>query len=81
MSVTTILQSTSVDTVGSVVLSSITQDPVSYKWIRTIQVYAPPDANNNKALQFTLTLSGSTQLSVELTAPSAITLTAPSGQI
>lgn len=81
MSVTTVLQATSVDNVGSVVLSSITQDPVSYLWIRTVQVYSIPDNNGNRVLQFTLTLSGATQQSVELTAPSAITVTAPSGQI
>ena len=81
MSVTTILQSTSVDGTGSVVLSSITQDPSTYQWVRTIQVYAPPDGNGNQVLQFTLLISGATQQSVELTAPSAITLSAPSGQI
>lgn len=81
MAVTTIVQQTVVDTVGSVVLSAITQDPNSFQYLRTIQVYSPPDSNNNVVLQFTLLLSGATQANVELIAPSAITVNAPSGTI
>jgi hypothetical protein len=81
MGVTTIVQQTIVDTVGSVVLSAITQDPNTFLWLRTIQVYSPPDTKGNVVLQFSLTVSGATQANVELTAPGAITLTAPSGSI
>jgi hypothetical protein len=81
MTVTTIVQQTSVTLVGSVVLSAITQDPTSYLYLRTISVYSPPDTSGNVVLQFSLTVSGATQASVELTAPSAITLTAPSASI
>jgi hypothetical protein len=81
MTVNTIVQQTIVDVVGSVVLSAITQDPSSFLYIRTIQVYSPPDINGNAALQFTLTVKGATQANVELMAPGAITITAPSGSI
>lgn len=81
MAVTTIVQQTEVDTVGSVVLSAIVQDPDTFLYLRTIQVYTPPDGNNNISLQFTLVLSGATLASVELTSPSAIILNAPSGTI
>lgn len=81
MTVTTIVQETEVDGVGSVVVSPITQDPTSSLWLRTITVNAPPDTNNNVAVQFTLTLSGATQASVEFSLPSAITITAPSGTV
>lgn len=81
MGVTTIVQQTTVDTVGSVVMSAIVQDPSTYVYQRTIQVYSPPDNNGNITLQFTLTLSGATMASVELSSPSAITVNAPSGTI
>jgi hypothetical protein len=78
MSVTTVVQQTLVDSVGSVVLSPITQDPISNLFLRSISVYAPPDSNGNVALQFTLTVSGATQAYVELTAPAAVLINAPS---
>ena len=81
MAVQTIIQSTLVDTVGSVVLSAITQDPATNLFIRTIQVYALPDINGNVNLQFTLTVSGATQSAVEMSSPVPIILTAPSAQI
>jgi hypothetical protein len=81
MTVSTIVQQTVVDVVGSVVLSEITQDPVTFLWLRSISVYSPADSNGNISLQFTLTVSGATQANVELMAPGAITLTAPSGSI
>ena len=81
MSVSTIVQQTLVDAVGSVVLSAITQDPNSFLWLRTIQVYSPPDTNGNIVLQFSLTVSGATQANVEMSSPTAITVSAPSGTI
>lgn len=81
MGVTTIIQSTTVDTVGSVVLSPITQDPTTSVYLRAIQVYSPADTNGNTTLQFTLTVSGATQANVELMSPSPINVTAPSGNI
>jgi hypothetical protein len=81
MSVSTIVQQTVVDAVGSVVLSSIIQDPDTFLYLRTIQVYSPADVNGNIALQFTLKVSGATQANVELMAPSPITVNAPSGNI
>jgi hypothetical protein len=81
MTVSTIVQQTIVTAVGSVVLSAITQDPSTFLYLRTIQVYSPADTNGNVALQFTLTVSGVTAANVELMAPSPITFTAPSGQI
>jgi hypothetical protein len=78
MSVSTVVQQTLVDVVGSVVLSEITQDPVSNLYLRSIQVYSPPDSNGNVSLQFTLTVSGATQANVELMAPGSVTITAPS---
>ena len=80
MSVSTIVQETLVDTVGSMVLSAITQDPITNLYIRTIQVYSPPDINGNIALQFTLQVSGATQANVELMAPAAVMIAAPSAQ-
>lgn len=81
MTVSTVVQQTIVDVVGSVVLSSITQDPVTNLYLRSIQVFSPPDINGNLKLQFTLTVSGATQANVELMAPASVTITAPSAQI
>lgn len=81
MSVSTIVQETIVDAVGSVVLSTITQDPDTNLYLRTIQIYSPPDTNGNLALQFTLKVSGATQANVELMAPGSVTINAPSAQI
>lgn len=79
MSITTIVQQTMVDQVGSITISAITQDPTTSLWLRTITVNSPPDNSGNVGVQFTLNLSGATQASVELSSPSAITLSAPSG--
>lgn len=78
MSVTTVIQQTNVDGVGSVVLSPITQDPDTNLFLRNIAIYSPPDANSNVALQFTLKLSGATQAAVELASPTAVLINAPS---
>lgn len=81
MTVNTVVQQTSVDLVGSVVISAITQDPNTGLWLRTITVNSPPDTAGNIVVQFTLSLSGATQASVELSLPSAITVSAPSGTV
>lgn len=81
MSVSTIVQEALVDNVGSTVISAITQDPNTNLFLRTITVNAPPDSNGNVAVQFTLHISGATQSAVELSSPTAIQVTAPSGNI
>lgn len=81
MSVTTVVQQTIVDTVGSVTMSAITQDPVTNLFMRTITVNSPPDSGGNIVAQFTLTVKGATQASVELSLPTAVVLSAPSGSV
>lgn len=78
MTVSTIVQETIVDEVGSVVLSPIVQDPDTNLFIRTIQVFSPPDLAGNAAVQFTLRFSGATQANVELSSATAVLISAPS---
>ena len=72
MTISTLLQTQLIDTIGSVVITDITQDPVTSNYVRQIRVYAPPDASGNVALVFTLQLSAVAQSSIELTAPAAL---------
>lgn len=72
MSVSTLIQKTSVDTVGSVTVSAIVQDPNSGLYIRTITVNSPPDSGGNIATQFTLVLSATTVAAIELTSPANV---------
>jgi hypothetical protein len=72
VTISTLLQTQLIDTIGSVVITDITQDPVTSNYVRQIRVYAPPDASGNVALVFTLQLSAVAQSSIELTAPAAL---------
>jgi hypothetical protein len=78
MSVTTIVQNTEVDSVGSVVLTDISSYlgvddnnvPTTF-FTRAIQVYGPPDpVSGNLVLQFTLQLTATSQAAIELMPPS-----------
>lgn len=70
MTVTTVIQKTQVDGVGSLVITDITQDPTTGNYVRQIQAYAPPDSSGNVALMFTLLVTSPTEAAIELTAPS-----------
>lgn len=56
-----------VDAVGSVTVSDIVA--VDGGYTRLINVYSPPDGNGNRALQFTLQVTGTSRSAIELTAP------------
>jgi hypothetical protein len=72
MSISTIIQETLVDAVGSVVITNVTQDTVSGAYVRQIRVYSVPDPVTGAiTLQYTLQVSGVAQSNIELTAPSA----------
>jgi hypothetical protein len=70
--ISTIIQQTNLDQVGSVVVTEITQDQTTNEYMRQIRVYAPPDVNGNTALVFTLQVAAVAQSGVELVAPSAL---------
>lgn len=72
MAITTLLQTQLVDGVGSVIITSITQDPDTNLWTRQINVYGQAEQSGTPPLLFTLQLSSDTQAAVELTAPSAL---------
>lgn len=66
MAITTIIQSTEVDGINSLVVSSVVQNTQTNQFERTITCY---DENNN--VMFTLIVTGATQANVELAAPAA----------
>jgi hypothetical protein len=71
-SISTIIQQTNLDQVGSVVITGITQDPISGEYVRQIRIYSPADVNGNIALVFTLQVAAVAESSIELVAPSAL---------
>ena len=70
--ISTVIQQTNLDQVGSVVITAVTQDPISGEYIRQIRVYSPADVNGNIVLVFTLQIAAAAESSIELTAPAAL---------
>lgn len=71
MSITTIIQKTTVSSITSVVITDIVQDASTGLWTREIRVFAP-DPTDQPVVTFTLRLESQTKLNVELVAPAAL---------
>jgi hypothetical protein len=71
--ISTVIQQTNLDQVGSVVITPVTLDPTSGEYVRQIRVYTPPDVTTGiVVLAFTLQVSAAAESNIELTAPAAL---------